>query len=242
MVQQHLKTITLRKKFILLLQTNIFKVWLSIQRGECYSSKWHKINKLYRYSPAINSMLVWQTESYDFDYQPEPAKTIQHKTPCTRRNLLKLWLYIFSVHTALHVYIQCWTHTNTFQNHASTHANNITDAAAPYSQAVKWAGSVHLHSYGLHVCLFFPEGAPPALGEQWKSCWWCSTESVSEGGGSGARPGISNRHTESRAEDQPRPVQQQSRGEGKRPLETHCPSTRRFKTTEILFHWPTTNF
>lgn len=26
----------------------------------------------------------------------------------------------------------------------------------PYSQTVKWTGSVHLHSYGLHICLFFP--------------------------------------------------------------------------------------
>lgn len=84
-------------------------------------------------------------------------------------------------------------------NHALTHADHIADAEAPYSQTVKWAGSVHLHSYGLHICLFFPEGAPPALGKQWKSCWWCSAESVSEGGGSGARPGISNRHAESRA-------------------------------------------
>lgn len=32
------------------------------------------------------------------------------------------------------------------------------------------------------------------------------------------------------------PVQEQNRGEGRRPLETHCPSTRCFKTTQILFH------
>ncbi|KAG7221573.1 hypothetical protein INR49_017104 [Caranx melampygus] len=32
------------------------------------------------------------------------------------------------------------------------------------------------------------------------------------------------------------PVQEQNRGEGRRPLETHCPSTRCLKTTKILFH------
>lgn len=132
--------------------------------------------------------------------------------------------------------VLCFTHTDTWQNHAATHANNITDAEAWYSQRVKRAGSVHLHSYGLHICLFFLEGAPPALGEQWKSCWWCSAESVSQGGGSGAQPGISNRHTESKTDDRPRPVERQCRGEGKRPLETHCPSTCYFKTTQILFH------
>ncbi len=37
----------------------------------------------------------------------------------------------------------------------------------------------------------------------------------------------------------PRPVQEQSRGECKRPLETHCSSTRCVETTQILFHWET---
>lgn len=48
--------------------------------------------------------------------------------------------------------------------------------------------------------LFFPQGAPPALGQLWKSCRrWCSrAESVSQGGGSGCRPEISNRHAESK--------------------------------------------
>lgn len=48
--------------------------------------------------------------------------------------------------------------------------------------------------------LFFPQGAPPALGQLWKSCrQWCSrAESVSQGGGSGCRPEISNRHAESK--------------------------------------------
>lgn len=153
-------------------------------------------------------MLVWQTTNYDFHYYPELAKTVSHKTHCPVTHVLKLWLHTLpkhsSVHTVLHVYILCRTHTDTCQNHALTHADKITDAEAPYSQRVKRAGSVHLHSCGLHICLFFPEGAPPALGELWKSCWWCSAESVSQGGGSGARPGISNRHTESRTEDQPR--------------------------------------
>lgn len=72
----------------------------------------------------------------------------------------------------------------------------------PYSHGVKRAGPAHLHSCRLHVCLFcfFPQGAPPALGQLWKSCrWWCSrAESVSQGGGSGCRPEVSNRHAESK--------------------------------------------
>lgn len=65
----------------------------------------------------------------------------------------------------------------------------------------------------------FPEGAPPALGEQWKSCLWCGTESVSEGGGSEARPGISNRLAE--AEGQPRPSRATSRAEEKDRARAH---------------------
>lgn len=151
----------------------------------------------------------------------QQTQGIQHKTQHTEQSA-NTYDCMYFQHTAvctlffiLHIY--CWTHTNTFQSQTLMHANNITDAEAPYSQTVKWAGSVHLHSYSLHICLFFPEGAPPALGEQWKSCWWCSTESVSEGGGSGARPGLSNRHTESQAEDQPlsehTSAHEQSRGE-----------------------------
>lgn len=57
------------------------------------------------------------------------------------------------------------THSDQCRNHALKHGNNITDAEAPYLQRVKWAGSVHLHSHGLHICLFFPESEPSALGE-----------------------------------------------------------------------------
>ncbi len=178
-------------------------------------------------------MLVWQTENYAFDYQPEPAKTIQHKTPCTRRTVLKLWYFPHTarVHTVLHVYM-----LNTRQHipksclNACQQYHRCSNAILTSSQMSRLCTLALLRPPYLFV-FFFPEGAPPALGEQWKSCWWCSAESVSEGGGSGARPGISNSHTESQAEDQPRPVQQQSRGEGKHPLETRCPST------QILFHW-----
>lgn len=133
-------------------------------------------------------------------------------TKSTRRNLQRLLPTYSSVHGALHVHIVLNT-IYIYENKALMHCSNITDAEVPYSQTIKWTGSVHLHSYSLHICLFFPEGAPPALGEQWKSCWWCSTESVSERGGSKARPGISNRHTESQTWDQPHGEQQQSREE-----------------------------
>lgn len=104
-------------------------------------------------------------------------------------------------------------------------SNTCSRHRRPYSLRVKWAGSVHLHSHGLHVCLFFPEGAPPALGRQWKSCW-C----VTGGGGEEApRPGLES------------PIATQSPAEGPAPTGgTAVRPWRRFEhaipSAQILFH------
>lgn len=133
----------------------------------------------------------------------------------------------FIVHIVLH------THNNAFQNHTFMHANNITDAEAPYSQTVKWAGSVHLHSYSLHICLFFS--------------WRCSTrpwravkvmlvvqrwKCVKEGRLRGPAGTLQSPHRvpgRGPAPSEQTSVHEQSRAGSKCPLETHCPSTRRFK-------------
>lgn len=151
-------------------------------------------------------------------------------------HVLKLWLHTLpkhsSVHTVLHVYISCRTHTDTRPNHALTHADKITDAEAPYSQRVKRAGSVHLHSCGLHICLFFPWRCTT---RPWRAMkvmlvvqrWKCVT-------GGRLRGPAWNLQSPHRVQDRGPAQEQQRRGEGKRPLETHCPSTRCF--TQILFH------
>lgn len=131
--------------------------------------------------------------------------------------------------------VACVLHVNTvlktciyIQTHAFVHANRTSEPSQ---------GAILTHSQMSRVCtlaflqppyLFVFSWRCTALGEQWKSRRPCGAESVSEVGGSGARPGISNRHTESQTEDQPHAEQQQDMKEEEEMLS--------FKTTQILFH------
>lgn len=113
--------------------------------------------------------------------------------------LLTLRLHTLLTHSPV---LNTQTHV---KKHALTHANSIAGAEVPYSLRVKWAGCIHLHSHGLHVCLFFPEGAPPALGRQWKSCWCVTGWGWGGGGGEAPRPGLES------------PIGTQCPGEGSAP-------------------------
>lgn len=91
----------------------------------------------------------------------------------------------------------------------------------------------------IFVC-FSPEGAPPALGEQWKSCWWGRTESVSQGEAPG--PGLESPIASQSQRQRSGPVQSHSRGEwrkGPEPTGNMLSNSTLYKAAQILFHLET---
>lgn len=125
-------------------------------------------------------------------------------------------------------------HTDKSDTHYWTVNNEVLKLChycQPYSQTVKWTGSVNAHSYCLHICLFFMKVYHPPLE---------STEShaafrVCERGRH--RGSASNLQSpQSQTEDRPRPATaEQGRGgqwpRGDTLLHQHT------KTSQILFHF-----